>query len=74
MIRKRGDRMASEANVRAAIKYNRETVDQIMIKPHKEEGKRIRQAAKAAGQPVQRYVLDAVRERMERETTVSEKK
>lgn len=39
-------------------------LDQIKIQPYKEEGERIRAAAAAAGQSVQAYILDAVRERM----------
>ena len=35
-----------------------------MIRPSKEEGQQIRDAAAKAGQSVQAYVLDAVRERM----------
>ena len=42
-------------------------LDQIMIKPYKEEGQRIRTAADQAGQSVTAYILQAVRERMERE-------
>lgn len=42
-------------------------LDQIKIQPYKEEGQRIRAAAAAANQSVQGYILDAVRERMERE-------
>lgn len=38
-----------------------------MIRPTKEEGQTIRLAAKNAGQSVQAYVLQAIRERMERE-------
>lgn len=59
--------MATEANRRAVSKYIKETVDQILIKPHKDEGKAIREAAASAGQPLQAYILDAVRERMERD-------
>jgi len=50
--------MGSEAHNRATIKYNRERVDQIMIKPDKDTGKRIRQAAQAAGQPLQRWIIE----------------
>ena len=39
-------------------------LDQIKIQPYKEEGERIRAAAAAAGQSVQAYILEAVRERM----------
>lgn len=51
-----------EGNARYAAK-----LDQIRVQPPKEEGAAIRAAAAAAGMSVQRYVLDAVRERMERE-------
>ena len=42
-------------------------LDQIKIQPYKEEGQLIRDAAASAGVSVQRYILQAVRERMERE-------
>lgn len=42
-------------------------LDQIKIQPYKDEGQAIRDAAASAGMSVQRYILDAVRERMERE-------
>ena len=42
-------------------------LDQIKIQPYKEEGQMIRDAAASAGVSVQRYILDAVRDRMERE-------
>ena len=58
--------MATKAQIRANIEYNRRQ-DAITLRPSKEEGEKIRQAAKDAGQPLQRYVLQAVRERMERE-------
>ena len=48
------------------IAYNRSR-DAITLRPSKEEGAKIRQAAEAAGQPLQQYVLDAVRERMKTE-------
>ena len=47
--------------------YNRKTYDRLSVNPLKEEGQRIRAAAAAADQSVQGYILDAVRERMERE-------
>ena len=40
---------------------------QIKIQPYKEEGQLIRDAAASAGVSVQRYILQAVRERMDRE-------
>ena len=42
-------------------------LDVIKIQPYKEEGAIIRAAAAAAGQSVQGYILQAIRERMERE-------
>lgn len=56
----------SEAK-KAADKRYTQKLDQIMIRPYKEEGTAIRAAAANAGQSVQSYVLDAVRERMERD-------
>lgn len=40
-------------------------LDQIMIRPTKAEGQEIRAAAAAAGQSVQQYILQAVRDRMQ---------
>ena len=42
-------------------------LDQIKIQPYKGEGQAIRDAAVSAGVSVQRYILQAVRERMDRE-------
>lgn len=53
----------SDAHKRASYKWN-SSRDNIMIRPSKEEGQQIRDAAAKAGQSVQTYVLDAVRERM----------
>lgn len=53
----------SEAHKRASKKWN-ESRDNIMVRPVKEEGQQIRKAAADAGQSVQAYILDAVRERM----------
>lgn len=39
-------------------------LDQIMIKPYKGEGEAIREAAKTAGQSLQGYILQAVRQKM----------
>lgn len=55
--------MSTEAEKRAVLNYQRKR-DNIMIRPDKEEGQQIRQAAAAAGQSVQQYILDAVRMRM----------
>ena len=56
----------TEAHKRANIKYNR-SMDNIMIRPSKDIGAMIRAAAAAAGQPVQRYVIQAALERIDRD-------
>ena len=61
--------MATEAQRRASINYNKRQ-DNIMIRPSKEEGAIIRRAAADACQSVQGYILQAIKERMERENTV----
>jgi len=58
--------MSTEAQIRASVKHN-QTKDAIMLRPSKREGAEIRAAAAAAGQSVQGYILDAVRERMQKE-------
>lgn len=44
-----------------------EKLDRLNIRPYKAEGEKIRNAAKDAEQSVTAYVLQAVRERMERD-------
>lgn len=56
--------MATEAKRRAVIAYNRRQ-DNIMIRPNKLEGGRIRAAAARHGQSVQGYILDTLRARMD---------
>lgn len=56
----------SEAKKKANAKWNA-SKDNLMIRPSKEEGAAIRAAATAASQSNQQYILQAVRERMERE-------
>ena len=56
----------SEAQKRANIAYNRRQ-DSITLRPPKETGAEIRAAAVAAGQSLQGYILQAVRERMARD-------
>ena len=48
---------ASDAHKRASYKYNAGR-DNIMIRPTKEAGQQIRQAAQAVGKSVQAYILD----------------
>ena len=56
------------AEVKYKNDYTRQTYDRIGLTPTKEEGQRIRQAAANAGQSVSSYILQAVRERMERDS------
>lgn len=58
----------SEARIRANVKYNKSR-DNIMIRPSKEIGQQIRQAAAEAGQSVQQYILQAVNDRMNTEVS-----
>lgn len=51
---------STDAQKRAVRKYQRGQ-DNIMIRPSKAEGARIRAAAAAAGLSVQRYILDTLR-------------
>ena len=55
----------AEARIRANVKYNKSR-DNIMIRPSKETGQQIRQAAADAGQSVQQYILQAVNDRMQK--------
>lgn len=58
--------MSTDAQKRASTNFNKKQ-DNIMIRPSKSEGAIIRQAAADAGQSIQAYVLQAIRERMQRE-------
>ena len=49
----------SDAHKRASYKYNAGR-DNIMLRPSKEAGQQIRQAAAAAGQSVQAYILNRI--------------
>ena len=55
--------MATKAQIRANIAYNRRQ-DSITIRPSKDEGARIRQAAADAGMSVQAFILDTLRARI----------
>ena len=57
--------MATEAQRRAVIAYNKKQ-DSITLRPDKETGAAIRQAAQDAGKPLQRFILDAVLEKLAR--------
>ena len=56
----------SEAKRRNNAAYNLKC-DSIQLRPRQEEGQAIRQAAAAAGQSLQGYILQACRERMKRD-------
>ena len=56
----------SEAKKKANARWNA-SKDNIMLRPTKEEGAAIRAAAAIAGQSNQQYILQATRERMERD-------
>ena len=62
-----GGKKSRESQIRASVKYNK-AHDYFGLRPDKETGAAIRQAAAAAGQSVQRYILGAVQSRMEYET------
>ena len=59
--RKEAELLGSDAHNSATIRYNRAR-DNIMIRPTREEGAEIRQAAAAAGKSVQAYILDVLRD------------
>lgn len=61
--------MSTDAK-RAGNARHQAKLDRIVIQPEKGEGAIIRQAAANAGQSVQGYILQAIKERMERENTV----
>lgn len=48
------------------VKRAQAKCDQITIRPKKEVGQRIRAAAAAADLPLQRYIIQAVQEKIER--------
>lgn len=55
--------MATKAQRKAVSAYQKRQ-DNIMIRPSKDEGARIRQAAAEAGMSVQAYILDTLRSRI----------
>lgn len=57
---------STKAQIKASVEYNRKR-DNIMIRPTTDEGEAIRAAAAHTGQSLQQYILQAIRERMERE-------
>lgn len=55
--------MATEAQIKASVKYNR-TKDSITIRPDKEKGAEIRNAAEESGVSVTQYILNAIEKYM----------
>ena len=51
---------------KAAVRKYQKSRDNIMVRPSKEVGQQIRQAAAEAGQSVQQYILQAVNDRMQK--------
>ena len=64
------EKKSTQAQIDASVRYNRKQ-DNIMIRPSKEEGKKIREAASGAGQSVQAYILQAIRDRIERDNAAA---
>lgn len=58
--------MSTEAQKRAVASYQKKQ-DNIMIRPDKETGARIRAAAALSGKSVQRYILDVLEAHMNTE-------
>lgn len=56
----------SNEQIKASVTYNRSR-DSITLRPSKPEGAEIRAAADRAGQSLQAYILEAIRQRMAQE-------
>lgn len=65
--------MASDAQIRASVAHNKK-MGSITLRPSKELGEQIRQAAQEAGESLSGYILEAVRRRMEQEGRTAEPK
>ncbi len=57
----------SKAKVECNTRYLKK-LDNLVVRPTKERGQQIRAAAAEAGQSVQAYILQAVAERMDRDS------
>lgn len=58
--------MSTDAQIRASKKYNKSR-DYIGLRPDKEVGRKIREAAKSSCKSIQKYILDAVLEKISSE-------
>ena len=61
-LKKKEDLIMTNAE---AVKRHHAKLDEFKIRPYKDEGQKIREAASKAGKSVQSYILDAVRTQME---------
>ena len=59
--------MAITARKAENDKRHHEKLDRLVIQPYKNQGAALRAAAAAAGQSVQKYIVQAVSERMKQE-------
>lgn len=57
--------MSTEAQIRASTNYHRK-LDNIMIRPTKEFGQTIRDAAAASGKSVQRFIIDLLEKELKK--------
>ena len=57
----------SRAKLDSNARRLKEKLDQITIRPYKEDGRLIREAADRSGESLQAYILNAIRSRMESE-------
>ena len=62
-----GDIMALSKSKAATNAAHMKKLDAMLIKPYKNQGAAIRAAAEERNQSLQKYILDAVRARMEQE-------
>lgn len=59
--------MALSAKKAITDRRHQAKLDRMVIQPYKNQGAAIRAAAEESGQSLQKYILDAVRARMEQE-------
>ena len=52
-------------------KYQTTKCDAIMLRPSKEKGKMVREAAERAGKTVTAYIMEAVEEKMRKEDVIA---
>lgn len=65
--------MASNAQIRASVAHNKK-MGSITLRPSKELDEQIRKAAVQEGESLTAYILEAVRRRMEQESSATEPK